>query len=104
MTDDQIKHMAERFLSWKLPANFNPDCGISFKAALKEHTAHPSKHEPTGTNLFGYTDAVAMVRFMAEGMHSPAPGLSEENHSADSALRAEIWQPVPGKPRDGNNG
>lgn len=25
MTDDQIKHMVNRFLGWKLPENFNPD-------------------------------------------------------------------------------
>jgi hypothetical protein len=32
MTEDQIKHMANRFLGWKLPSNFSPDAGISFKA------------------------------------------------------------------------
>lgn len=29
MTDDQIKYMAGRFLSWKLPKNFNPDGGTT---------------------------------------------------------------------------
>jgi hypothetical protein len=28
MADDQIKHMIYRFLSWRLPENFNPDGGI----------------------------------------------------------------------------
>ena len=68
MTDDQIKHMVERFLSWKLPADFNPDAGISFKAEFNEHTAHPMRHEPTGTSLFSYTQAEAMVRHMIEGL------------------------------------
>jgi hypothetical protein len=67
-TEDQIKHMVDRFLSWKLPENFNPDGGISFKAAYNEHTAHPAKHEPSGTNLFGATQATAMVRYMLEGI------------------------------------
>ena len=65
MTDEQIKHMVDRFLCWKLPENFAPDAGISFK---KEYNgpAHPMKHEPTGTNLFDATQAEAMVRHMAE--------------------------------------
>lgn len=68
MTDAQIKHMVDRFLSWKLPENFNPDAGISFKPMFNENTAHPMRHEPAGTNLLDYTQAEAMVRHMAEGM------------------------------------
>jgi hypothetical protein len=73
MTDAQIKHMAEQFLRWKLPATFNPDCGISFKAEYNvEYNAQqgrpPARHEPTGTNLFDYTQAAAMVRHMIEGL------------------------------------
>ena len=68
MTDEQIKHMAERFLAWRLPENFNPDAGISFKAEYNEGTPWPGKHEPTGTNLLSYTQAEAMVRHMVEGM------------------------------------
>lgn len=68
MTDDQIKYMVNRFLSWKLPTNFNPDAGISFKATFNEHTAHPAKHEPSGTNLFDANQADAMIRYMVEGL------------------------------------
>jgi len=64
----QIKHMVSRFLSWKLPENFNPDGGISFKREFNEHTAHPMKHEPTGTNLLDATQAEAMVRHMLSGL------------------------------------
>ncbi|HEY4775823.1 MAG TPA: hypothetical protein VIH40_13510 [Xanthobacteraceae bacterium] len=70
MTKEQIKHMVDRFLGWKLPENFNPDAGISFKAAFNAHTAHPMKHEPSGTNLFDATQADAMVRYMVEGIPS----------------------------------
>lgn len=66
----QIKHMVDRFLGWKLPSDFNPDAGITFKATFNEHTAHPMKNEPTGTNLFDFTQTDAMVRYMAEGMPS----------------------------------
>ena len=68
MTDDQIKHMVDRFLSWKLPENFNPDCGISFKAEFNENTTWPGKHEPVGTNLFDATQAREMVLHMLDGL------------------------------------
>ena len=68
ITEDQIKHMVERFLGWRLPANFSPDAGISFKAAFNENTLWPMKHEPSGTNLLDATQADTMVRYMVEGM------------------------------------
>ena len=72
MTDDQIKHMVNRFLAWKLPENFNPDGGITFKKTFSEHTAYPMKHEPSGTNLFDATQVEAMVRHMLEGIEGGA--------------------------------
>lgn len=68
MHDAQIKHMVDRFLSWKLPANFQPDAGISFKAEFNENTPFPMKHEPVGTNLFGADQAEAMIRHLLEGL------------------------------------
>lgn len=67
MTEDQIKHMAEQFLRWKLPADFSPDGGISFQKHYNENTPWPAVHEPTGTNLFDYRQATEMVRHMIEG-------------------------------------
>ncbi|MER9769011.1 hypothetical protein NKJ09_23435 [Mesorhizobium sp. M0189] len=74
MTEDQIKHMVGRFLMWRLPENFSPDGGISFKAAYNEHSSHPMKHEPVGTNLFDAVQAEAMVRHMTDGMPPAASG------------------------------
>jgi hypothetical protein len=68
MTEDQIKHMVNRFLGWKLPENFSPDAGISFKATYNENTPYPAKHEPIGTNLFDYSQAEAMMRYIADGI------------------------------------
>jgi len=73
MTDEQIKHMTERFLQWKLPENFNPDAGISFdpeynKEWNAKHGRPPDRHEPVGTNLLGYDEAEAMVRHMVAGL------------------------------------
>lgn len=70
MTDDQIKHMVNRFLAWKLPENFNPDNGISFDAVVNLGTEHQRRREPVGTNLLDYTQAEAMVRHMLDGMPS----------------------------------
>lgn len=70
MTDDQIKHMVNRFLMWKFPEDFNPDCGISFKREFNEHTAHPMKHEPMGTNLLNAAQAEEMVRYMLDGIEN----------------------------------
>lgn len=63
-TDDLVKEMANRFLSWKLPKDFYPDAGISFKADYNEGTPYPMKHEPFGTNLFHAGQAEDMVRHM----------------------------------------
>ena len=76
MTEEQIKHMTERFLTWRLPENFNPDAGISFKAEYNDSPGvmkalgltEPMRHEPVGTNLLDYTQAESMVRHMIEGM------------------------------------
>ena len=68
MTEEQIKHMVEQFLGWRLPEDFSPDAGISFKAEFNENTPWPMKHEPFGTNLFNYTQAEAMVRHMIDGL------------------------------------
>jgi len=68
LTDAQIKHMVSRFLSWKLPANFNPDAGISFKPTFNDHLDPPMRNEPIGTNLFDAIQAEAMVRHMLDGL------------------------------------
>lgn len=82
MNDNQIKHMVERFLSWKLPEDFNPDAGISFQPKFNVGTPYEMSHNPTGTNLFDYTQAQAMVRHMLEGL--PA-SLTRPESSGDEA-------------------
>lgn len=69
LTDEQIEHMTMRFLGWKLPADFRPDCGIHFDAeAAKKLNPNNATYEPNGTNLFDYMQAKNMVRYMAEGL------------------------------------
>jgi hypothetical protein len=71
MTDEQIKHMVDRFLGWSLPENFHPDAGISFKETFNDHLPQPTKNNPIGTNLFDFEQATAMVRHMIEGLPAP---------------------------------
>lgn len=67
--DGLVKHMVNRFLGWKLPEDFVPDAGISFERVYNQHRPWPSKHEPTGTNLFTAIQAEAMIRHMLEAHH-----------------------------------
>lgn len=73
LTDEQIKHMVDRFLGWKLPANFTPDDGISFDPIMNKGHAFESRRTPSGTNLFDAQQATDMVRYMVEGLPPVAP-------------------------------
>jgi len=89
---DAVKHMTERFLQWKLPADFNPDAGISFTPDVNVGTAHQYRHEPIGTNLLSYTQAEAMVLHMLEGA-ALTPTVSEADElveRTDSGLVADM--------------
>lgn len=75
MTEDQIKHMTQRFLGWRLPEAFNPDNGITFEPIGNVGTPHAYHRDVSGTNLFDYTQAEAMVRYMVEGLPEPKRGI-----------------------------
>lgn len=68
MSEDKIKTMTERFLSWSLPEDFVPDAGITFTPDFNVNTDFPMKHKPTGTNLFNYTQAKAMIEHITQGV------------------------------------
>jgi hypothetical protein len=52
--------MVLRFLGWKLPATFNPDCGISFDGR-KDDQWNKNKTWPIGTNLLSAAEAREML-------------------------------------------
>ena len=96
MTDDQIKHMANRFLAWKLPEHFHPDNGISFTPPFADEPMR-SRHWPIGTNLFDAVQAEAMVRYLVEELPAPQPpSLHREPIEADREAAADLieayWQ------------
>ena len=88
-----IKHMVDRFLGWRLPDDFRPDAGISFKPEFNEGSAYPMRHQPSGTNLFDATQSEEMVRYMLEGL----PG----NIAMVDAGEVRGWQPIETAPKDG---
>jgi hypothetical protein len=67
-SDEQVAHMVARFLTWKLPQDFNPDGGISFERVANAGTIHEYLREPVGTNLLDAAQAEAMVRHIIEGV------------------------------------
>ena len=71
LTEEQIKHMVNRFLGWKLPKTFNPDCGIKFEPVINAGTTYEHRYEPNGTNVFCYSEAEQMVRHMLESLPQP---------------------------------
>jgi hypothetical protein len=97
MDDEQIKHMANRFLCWRLPENFRPDAGISFKPTFNDHMDPPMKHNPIGTNLFDADQAEAMVRYMVEGIDATHSSRSVRvEHLSDSDVEAiKLTRPSP---------
>jgi hypothetical protein len=82
MTDEQIKHMVDRFLMWKLPADFTPDNGITFDAVAGRDGPSPFTREPQGTNLLDATQARAMVLHMLDGLPSEDIGRPVKPHGS----------------------
>lgn len=66
--EDQIAHMVNRFLGWRLPEDFRPDNGITFTPTPHQRGEYAHGHWPVGTNLFDAMQATAMVRYMIEGL------------------------------------
>lgn len=54
MDEKKIDKIVDRFLGWKLPEDFSPDCGISYKKI----------GEPIGTNLFTASQAREMIKYI----------------------------------------
>jgi hypothetical protein len=71
MTEDQIKHMVQRFLIWHLPTNFQPDGGVIFKKFGNEGTPQQYENRPVGTNLLDLDQATEMVRHMIGDLPQP---------------------------------
>jgi hypothetical protein len=62
---ETLKAAVNRFLGWRLPHNFQPDCGISFTPV-----DHPNSW-PTGTNLLSAEQAKEMFEYALKPVEAP---------------------------------
>ncbi len=70
-TDDGMAaRMATAFLSWPIPRDFAPDGGISFEPTYSGVGGVRVPRQPVGTNLFTYSQALAMARYMLAAARS----------------------------------
>jgi hypothetical protein len=95
-TEDQIKHIADRFLGWRVPSNFNPDAGISYTPARQ---LPGIDRRPYGTNLLDVEQATAMVRYILDGLPAaqqnepvPVAWLSASGACTSEKCIADVWQ------------
>jgi hypothetical protein len=92
-----VDHMVNRFLAWKLPADFHPDNGISFKR--ESDYDHPqfgrAKYEPIGTNLLTADQAKAMFAHCVEGYTHPAPVQAEPASEVEQLRQAQSNEVMP---------
>lgn len=56
-----INEMVDRFLGWRLPPDFAPDCGIHFTPF---HPNGTTRNEPVGTNLLTADQARSMIEYL----------------------------------------
>lgn len=61
MNDRQIEKIVNKFLTWQLPKDFSPDCGINFTPPPKDS---PEYFWPVGTNLFTAEQAKNMIKYI----------------------------------------
>ena len=100
--EKKISKMVDRFLCWKLPEDFAPDCGISFDS-------HNGQCVPVGTNLLTATQARQMLEHITaeectEGMQ-PLPhqlrvieerqALDEKRQKLASFIGGELYRNLP---------
>jgi len=100
-TNDQIKHMVDRFLQWRLPENFNPDGGISFKRIENTHAPDFPYPPPTGTNLLDATQAEEMVRYMIDCLPvEPQPSSRSEVEAKIRGNLIDYWDNIANDTKD----
>jgi hypothetical protein len=85
-----VERMVNRFLAWKLPADFDPDGGISFKQVFGQTW-------PIGTNLFTAAQAKEMVRHMLDGIAVPT-----NSEAVSELVRADLERIVQMRPKNSN--
>lgn len=93
MSKNIIDSMVSRFLGWKLPKDFYPDAGVSFKPSVinGQEQSDDSPYWPIGTNLFHAGQARQMFEHCAPELTSKAAQdvLAERRRQ----IETEGWTP-----------
>lgn len=79
-----LTNLVNRFLGWKLPLDFAPDCGISIDTEIAGRNGWPS-----GTNLFNAEQAKQMFEYVTQGTPT-VTHFSNAYHGAREDLA--IWK------------
>lgn len=87
--DAHYKFMVDRFLAWKLPHDFCPDAGISFKPNPLWDVQGP--HWPAGTNLLHAGQALEMFKHCVD-LPNPIVHLCSEHSDQDIAKFKQYWR------------
>ena len=87
-----LDQAVERFLCWKLPADFSPDCGISFQRESNYLGSGRIQYEPTGTNLLDAQQAKAMLEHVTEPMQAEINELRAALNGAELFEQSFLYQ------------
>lgn len=83
-----MDNLVNRFLTWKLPQTFAPDCGISFDGR-KDDEWNKNKTWPVGTNLFTAIEAKQMLEHVVgDELQSAINRAEKAEHQRDDLLAA----------------
>lgn len=95
--DQIIKAAVNKFLGWKLPQSFNPDCGISIDREVVQRNCWPN-----GTNLFDAEQAEAMFTYcLSDALAQQAEQLKEAQALiASLQAKAPRWISMESAPKD----
>ncbi|WP_275272440.1 hypothetical protein [Limnobacter sp. P1] len=80
-----ITHMVNRFLGWKLPMDFAPDCGISIDTEIAGRNGWPS-----GTNLFNAEQAKQMFEYVTKAQ-PVRPAVAVNDDLAKAVHYPDCW-------------
>lgn len=72
--------MVNRFLTWKLPEDFQPDSGVLFNRTMANGKPRPAAWWPIGTNLFTADQAREMLEYVLQSNFTGIAWLIESIH------------------------
>jgi hypothetical protein len=83
----QMDVAVNRFLGWKLPQTFGPDCYVSFD----REKAQANHSWPVGTNLLTADEARAMLEYVLEAVKTPPDPRQIADHLFIDRREDGVW-------------